>query len=305
MRGMCVRPILSMLLLPLCFHSSWAASPPSENSPLAIFRTEVAEVHVALAAYDKRNAPVTTLSPSDLTVQLDGRPLNQPVLLERRHGSPISATVMTDVSDSMSKADFIARDTWQWLITNYLRSQDHVTFLDFGAELAPEKPDRARSMHLTSLYDCVMEVLPFVGRNATGQKALILFTDGQDNMSMHGLPDVIRRAQMLNVTIYAVTTYKYKIWYNEYVLNSLTHNTGGRLFVIKNTKEMIGAVQEIGDELRNGYELVFRADNVRSGLHRIAIEPSRGQLTFFHRDAYFQPPEATSHPRLIASGPVQ
>jgi hypothetical protein len=51
---------------------------------------------------------------------------------------------------------------------------------------------------------------------------------------------------------------------------------------------MQAAISEINDELRNGYELIFRPDEKGAGTHHLSIR-TRSKLRFFYRTAYFQP----------------
>jgi len=283
MRPRAIALALVLLRLPLM-----AASPdPPPEASIATFRAETAEVHIALSAFDKHDQPVTNLDSADFTLSRDGQPLQQAIRLVRRQDAPISTLVMTDVSYSMEKAVPMARTAWQWMDANLLVSGDQVHYLDFGAQIdskpAPESP------HLTSLYDCLLKSIPQVTGNSAGRRTLILFTDGIDNNSSHALEDVIRLAVAKDVAVYAITTWKYKINYDWQVLDSLTSATGGRYFVVKNSKEMIASLKEIEQELRNGYEVVFRADPGSAGFHRISVRATYRKLRFYHRGAYYQP----------------
>ncbi len=292
----------------LCLMSfvnlTWAASPgAAPDPPLTTFRVESAEVHVSFAAFDKHKAPVTSLSTDDFTILRDGYPLQQAVILERRQDSAISAAVMTDVSDSMVKAVPMARETWQWMNTNIVRPSDRIAFYDFGNTLSAVEMPQGSGPRVTSLYDCLMRVIPLVVANAAGRRTLILFTDGYDNMSMHSMMDVAKLAAEQNVAIYAIATWKFKLSYDEQVLDFLTSKTGGRFFVVKDSRQMIASVQTIEQELRNGYELVFRADKASTGLHDLTMQATHQRLKFYHRAAYYQPP--ANEPNLIATAGVR
>lgn len=258
----------------------------SPDPPLATFRIDAAEVHVAFSAYDENKHPVAEVSTADFRLLRDGRLLEQAPEVERRHDSPIAATVMTDVSESMMKAVPMARASWQWMAANLLQSQDAVTYFDFGAEVT--SGGKQSKANLTSFYDCLLDLIPRIEERQDGRKVLILFTDGQDNYSLHSMQDAIDLAVERDVAVYAITTWKYKINYNERVLDQLTRSTGGRYFVIKDQKEMAEAVNQIVDEQRNGYEVIFRADKGRGGMHRIAMQSTDGHLRFYHRVAYYQ-----------------
>ncbi len=268
------------------------AATPAESSDAAIatFRVEAAEVHVAFSAFDKHQRPIGNISANDFVLLRDGKPIEQKVSIERRDNVPVSATVLTDVSDSMIKAVPMARESWGWMNATLQRKRDQISYLDFGAELAPAVNSPS---HITEFYDSVLKVLEDNRGRSGMRKALIIFTDGRDNNSMHALEDVVRAAVQRDVAIYAITTWKYNINYDEQVLDYLTSATGGRYFPVKNSKEMDSALLDIYQELSNGYELVFRADTTRAGLHTIGMRPTNSKIHFYHRAAYFQPEGST------------
>jgi len=284
-------PAIALALLSFVTVTSAAGPGGNPDTPLATYRIEAAEVHVAFSAYDRKKRPVAEVSTADFQLLRDGRPLEQTPEVERRHESPISATVMTDVSESMIKAMPMARESWKWMDSNLLRGQDQVTYFDFGTEVAADGA-RNRNANLTSFYDCLIDLIPRIEDRRDGRKVLILFTDGQDNYSMHSLADVTGLALRRDVAVYAITTWKYKVLYNEPVLEQLTQSTGGRLFVVKDRKEMTRALEQIIEEQRNGYEVIFRAEKGRGGMHRIAMQSTNGHLRFYHRVAYYQPSRA-------------
>ncbi len=283
-------PAIALAMLSFVTVTSAAGPGGNPDTPITTYRIEAAEVHVAFSAYDHKKRPVAEVSATDFQLLRDGKPIDQVPEVERRHESPIAATVMTDVSESMAKAVPMARDSWRWMGTNLLRDQDHVTFFDFGTELTANN-ERQKS-NLTSFYDCLLNLIPQIEERQDGRKVLIMFTDGQDTYSLHSLQDVTDLALRRDVAVYAITTWKYKIMYNEDVLDRLTRSTGGRFFVVKDQKDMTSALEQIVDEQRNGYEVIFRADKSRSGMHRIAMESVDGHLRFYHRVAYYQDAKA-------------
>src|SRR4051812_43112532 len=286
--GMRPHPVALSLLVFAGF--AWAATPGgAPDTPLTTFRVEAAEVHIAFSAVDKKRRPVTELSAADFTLLRDGRPLNQQLQVERRQDTPIDAIVMTDVSESMIKAVPMARNSWHWMNSNLVRNDDRISYFDFGAELTPANSRQRSPARLTSFNDCLLQVIATSKPHRGARSAIILFTDGRDNESLHPLQDAINLAIEQDVAVYAITTWKFKINYEQQVLDNLTSSTGGRFFEVKDQKEMISVLQEIAHELRNGYEVVFRADKDHGGMHRITMQATDRRLRFFHRAAYFQP----------------
>jgi hypothetical protein len=296
-------PLHTVALSLLAFAGFALAATPggAPDTPLTTFRVESAEVHIAFSAVDKKHRPVTELSAADFTLLRDGHPLNQQVQVERRQDAPIIAVVMTDVSDSMIKALPMARNSWQWMNSNLLRNDDQISYFDFGAQLTHANEKQPSEGRLTSFNDCLLSAIPRVSQNPAGRRAIIMFTDGGDTASLHPLQDAINLAIEQDIAVYAIATWKFKIKYDDETLNYLTSSTGGRFFEVRDQKEMVAALQQIAQELRNGYEVVFRADKDRGGMHRITMQATDRHMRFFHRTAYFQPAKV-AEPLLVASG---
>jgi Ca-activated chloride channel homolog len=274
-----------------------AANPEATTSDSpSTFRITTAEVHVSFTAVRAKNEMVTNLSPSDFKLLRDGHTIDQ-VTLEKYDDSPVTALVLTDVSDSMVKALPLERTASDFLRSKSNPETDRLSFLDFGEEMA--STDRSRvSTHLTSLYDSLFATLLQFGRSPGERRALVLLTDGIDNYSLHGLRDVIALAQRFDIAIYAITAHPgKKQYYRPDLLQFLCEQTGGKYYEARKFDAMLAAAAAINDELRNGYEVVFRPDEA-GGMHAISLESNQRGLRFYYRSAYFQPDAATE----IASG---
>lgn len=268
-----------------------AAGPEGKtDTSIPTFRVTAAEVHVTFTVAREKNHAVTDLSASDFRVLRDGHPVEQIVSFEPIARAPLSALVLTDISDSMLPGLPLERLASEWLLANSNASRDQVTVMDFGDELETNQHPRSAHRHLTSLYDALMEALPTLASYGRGRRALILLTDGIDNYSLHSLNEVIAVAQRYDVAVYAVTAHPgKKQYYRPDVLQHLCDETGGRYYDVRKPNEMTNAMAQINDELRNGYEVVFRPGLSGAGMHQLAIESTQRRLKLFYRSAYFQP----------------
>ena len=286
--------LIFVLLLSL---SGWAASgakdSESTDALLPVFRVTTGEVHVAITAVTRHNEAVTDLSASDFTLLRDGEAAPPIVSFEKRTQVPVSALILTDVSDSMKPGLALERSAADWLKQNSDSSRDHLQLLDFGMEVSPTDEHR-RDAHLTSLYDSLVQTIPLLAEQENGRRVLILLTDGDDNSSYHALTDAIELAQQFDVAIYAITACpSKKQWVQDDVLQQLTESTGGRAYRARNEREMTAALSQIRNELTTGYELVFRPDEASPGMHRLSIRSVNRNLRFFYRTAYYQPEAPT------------
>jgi Ca-activated chloride channel homolog len=286
---MWVAVVLVLLLTSMC----WGGSAEIAETSLTTFRITSAEIHLQIIAVNQRNQPVTELSTRDFELLRDGHSVQQVVSFERQHQAPLSALVLTDVSDSMTPGIALERQAGEWLRANSSTANDHVRFFDFGLDVRDSANGKGHNDYMTSLYDSAVQIIPRIAYDSggVGRRAVILLSDGGDNSSLHSLEDVIRLAQKYDVAIYAITAKpNRKQNVAEDVLTAMTANTGGRFYQVRNAREMQAAIAEVSDELRNGYEIVLRAD-AEAGTHRLAIR-SRSKLRFFYRTAYYQPEES-------------
>jgi len=286
----------TLLIAPvICWGAGPEANPPDS---LPTFRVTAAEVHVDFTAVRDKNQVVNNLSASDFQLLKDGRTVDQ-VSLEKYNDAPISALVLTDVSDSMAKAIPMERASADWLRSKTNPAKDRLAFIDFGEALASaEKPGYIRG-HLTSVYDALFETLMGFGSKSSTRREIVLLTDGIDNNSLHSLREVITLAQRFDIAIYAITAHPgKKQFYEPDVLRYLCEQTGGKYYEARKLAAMLTATAAINDELRNGYAVVFRPDVASPGMHQVSLRPNQPGLRFYYRSAYFQP----ETPAEIASG---
>ena len=290
-----MRTSIAAIVVMFFANAMYAATPEANpEASVPTFRVTTAEIHLTLTAVRGKNHPVTDLSQADFVVMQDGTPVDRIVSFGSYHHSPLSTLVLTDVSDSMLKGLPLERVGTAWLRTNSDSSSDQLSFLDFGDEIETGSNSKSVNHHLTSLYDALIETLSRFAADHDGRRALILLTDGADNYSYHSLGDVIELAQRLDIAVYAITAHpNKKQYYRPDLLQKLCDETGGNYYDVRKLDEMMRAMSEINDELRNGYELVFRPGPTSAGIHRLKIRSQQRDMRFFYRSAYFRPLPST------------
>ena len=102
-----------------------------------------------------------------------------------------------------------------------------------------------------------------LGRQA-GRKALVVFSDGEDQGSHVTIEDVERRLQASDLTLYMIgqgrgVTHEYL----RKIMQRLAVPTGGRMFSTDNINELHGAFQELLQELSNQYLLGYQPTNAK------------------------------------------
>ena len=198
---------------------------------------------------------------------------------------PLELLVAIDISGSMGPSMGKLKAAVKEFLSD-VPEQDQVTLLGFNdsiftltrkqtnlAERA-KAVDRLASWGSTALYDVVLRGVEMLGRQV-GRKALVIFTDGEDQGSHATLGDVERKLQSSDVTLYmigqgrGVTMEPLKK-----VMERIANPTGGRALFTESIDELHGAFGELLDELSNQYLIGYASTNPvhDNGWRRIRVE---------------------------------
>jgi len=272
-----------------------------------LVRKRVSEVQMMLVATDQHNRPVQNLSPADIMVLEDGQPIPR-FGLRSAADLPLRIAVVVDVSDSTLKAWTAIKATLAPSLQAVMRPGDELLVVAFNNKVALEKmafdPVELERLlanppagGLTALYDTVYQVCDrplFRDELEPHRSAVILFSDGEDDLSIRSLNDAIARAQRRGVSIYTVASHDPKKQSRgDAVLRDLASTTGGRDYIVKNSGQLGTALAAINEELRSSYLLYYRVpeETGKQVFRRVRVisTPGRGsQLR--SRAGYFTAP---------------
>lgn len=275
--------------------------------PVLHIHKRVSEVQFTVVAEDASGRPMRNLSATELSVRDDGQAVSD-FRLRSASDLPLRIGIMADLSGSTAVTWEQVRASLIQSTRELLQPQDQVMVVEFNhkiqlartirepAELAQVLPAKDVG-GLTALYDSVYvtcEDRDFFERSGPRHAALILLSDGEDNLSLRGLDDTIARAQQSNIAIYTIAMHRRRARREgDAILHSMAENTGGRAFIVRNGSELQMALTTIGDELRSAYLLNFRPAKEDSvpAFHRVEVEPIPGeQLRVRTRSGYFTSP---------------
>ena len=293
--------IAALLFIPLFSLTGWCAEPGT------VIQKRVSEVQLMVVATDQNDRPLATLSPADITVLEDGQPVPR---FELRTGTDLGlrVAIVIDLSDSTRRSWTTVRAALARSMREVIRPEDELLVLTFNSSIELERrvADPADleavladpgSGGLTALYDAIYQACGrpvFASDGKPHRSALILFSDGEDDLSLHGMEDAIARAERAGVAIYTITTHSPKKKTNgDAVLHNLAEATGGRDFIVKDQAQLDSALSEIDGELRTSYLLYYRASE-QPGLRtfrRVHVIPSvGGRARVRSRSGYFTAP---------------
>ena len=272
-------------------------------------RADVNEVQLEMVATDAAGQPVSNLAPADLKVLEDGSPVGQ-FGLSSAHDLPLFATVIYDTSESNQKSWRQMQKPVIHFVQSTIGKQDQLWIAAFDSKLRfdtqiHESDQLSHALNVkgdndnaTAFNDALLRTLR--ARPATEAKprraAMIVFSDGEDNDSIHSLGDVIAAAQQAKVAIYTIHRTNNRGWGNgDRVLHAIATGTGGRNFTVANTRELEQALATITDDLRSGYVLYYRARPSRTGneFRSVSVRPNRSKhIRVQVQNAYYIPADS-------------
>lgn len=123
----------------------------------------------------------------------------------------------------------------------------------------------------TALYDAVAQVLSDL-KPVLGRKAIILFSDGQDNRSLLPLSKVVQMAREADVIVYAIASGEEKNDLAARVdLKMLAEETGGEPLVLTGVKSLPKIYEEIFADLRSQYSISYQPPSGPAGVRSVEV----------------------------------
>jgi VWFA-related protein len=268
------------------------------------FKTEL--VFVPFTAFDRSNRPVLDLVVDDLRLLDNGETV--PLLsLQRSNNQPLDYALLIDTSGSMQSQLPTALSAANQFFEQALKPQDQAAVLtlqrdvQFLQALTADKQLLKSSLQRsipgqlartgetsTALYGGIYIAIDEALRLASGQRVVVVISDGYDSEGVIALRDVIDYAWRRQVTIYTVGLGEGDN-VNKEVLDRLASTTGGRSFYLQDINQLNQIFQTIDTNLRNQYILSFAPNyQAKDAFHTINLEvTSRPNLTLKHRFGYY------------------
>jgi Ca-activated chloride channel homolog len=254
-------------------------------------------VSIAPIVTDRSGRYVPGLTVKNFTVFDDGHPRR--IETFDATDSPLSAVLVFDVSGSMLYKIEEARRSAHAFV-DALKPEDEVALLTFNSTVVgwvdftrQREPihaaiDASRTEGETALYDASGQALKRLKRSKR-RKAVILFTDGEDNRSRLSVEQVIGIARASEVSIYSVAQGLDERTTLRAFLDQLADQTGGRSYFIGSIEKLSETFRKILKELKSQYFITYTP---RPGLrprtwHKIEVKVDRRDLVVRARKEYF------------------
>jgi Ca-activated chloride channel family protein len=282
---------------------------------------DVKLVNVAFTARDANGRLVADLTRDDIEVLDDGAP--QPISFFAHSADlPLALGLIADASGSQES--FLKRhhrdlDTF---LKNTLTPRDQAFLVCFGNQVRlvsdfssrrellmerlkdfdkdqrlgpyPELGPAERRILGTAFYDALYYATSQkLERSERGRRALIVFSDGEDNSSAHHMLDATEAAQSADTAIYGIRYTDIdkrgmngRNKYGISVMSRIARDTGGRDFDAQKT-DMKEAFGEIEQELRSSYELAYHSPNADGTFHKLVVRSKRPGILIRAKTGYF------------------
>lgn len=300
---------LALALVAAPAPSSDLASNSESWSPLTrpemTIRKTVQEVRLGFHISSQNGRPVPELQPGQFSVWEDGQPITVVTGFYADQNLPLRLLLMIDASDSMTRgfaserkaaANFLERVVRPDLDQSAVVAFSTHAWIQLGANAsAPEKLRMIGNLHsagLTALFDSICEAAARIPAYDHGtpltRRVLVLLSDGDDNYSIHSLPDAIAAAQKSDVVVYAISPRDpRRLQPGKANLEELTAATGGRVFFLKKYERSPEAFAQIEREIRSEYAVTFHPEGKLCGFHSVRVQPKDSSLRARSREGFY------------------
>jgi Ca-activated chloride channel homolog len=282
-------------------------SPPAQESSRgdSQFRLSVDRVPVLFTALDQKDRFVKDLTREEVNV-FDSKKKQEIVDFARETDLPLRVGLLIDTSNSIRDRFKFELEAAAEFLNSILQHKDDRAFLisfDTNTELVQDftndmekLTNGLRSLRPgggTALFDAVYHASrdKLLGdQTPVGvRRVIVVISDGDDNQSRVSREDALAMAQRAEVTIYAISTNISRIEeHGDKVMKRFAEETGGRMFSPFRMTDLTRSFEQIGQELRSQYALLFRPTTPRDGaFHNIEVVSLRKGVKVRARKGYF------------------
>jgi Ca-activated chloride channel family protein len=305
-----------MTLIAMAATGLWGGSAAAQES----IRVDVNLVNVAFSVRDAGGKLVDDLTKDDFEVMEDAAP-QKIAFFAKSVDVPLTLGLIVDASGSQEHFAKKHEQDLAVFLKDVLGLRDRAFLVGFGnhirlvsdfsrsgqdmmgawkiydkdtrrfPELGPKEDRDLGTAFYDSIYYAVSEKLA----KENGRRALLLFSDGEDNSSSHDMMTAIETAQSANVLIFAIRyTEKQhgkltaRNQYGIRVMDRISRETGG-LHIDAEKIDPHTYFRQIAEELRTSYELGYYPTNARKDdtFHKVVVRPKPPGLAVRSKTGYF------------------
>ena len=271
-----------------------AQKPPGQKPPvedaIPTIRVGTNEVNVVFVVTDKHGKRITDLKQADFKVVDDNKPPEEIRSFHAEANLPLQVGLLIDASNSVrDRFKFEQESAIEFLNQTVRLRYDRAFVVGFDAtpEVTQDFTDSsellAHGVHElrpgggTALYDAIYfacrDKLLKAPKSVDVRRAIILLSDGEDNLSHVTREEAIEMAQRAEAIIYTISTnVSGTKGPGDKVLERIADATGGRAFFPFQIRDVVNAFAEIQEELRSQYAVSYKPADFKADGHYRTIE---------------------------------
>lgn len=261
----------------------------AENGDIPRIRVGTNEVNVVFTVTDKHGKRVTGLKQNEFRV-VDDNKAAEIRSFSAETNLPLQVGLLIDASNSVrDRFKFEQESAIEFLNQTIRRHYDEAMVIGFDAtpEVTQDFTDDSEKLGHgvrllrpgggTALYDALYyacrDKLLKQPKGGPTRRAIILLSDGEDNLSHVTREEAIEMAQRAEAIVYTISTnISGTKGPGDKVLERIADATGGRAFFPFQLREVANAFAEIQDELRSQYAVSYKPADFKADGHFRTIE---------------------------------
>ncbi len=267
-----------------------AGDPGADAGDIPRIRVGTNEVNVVFTVTDKHGKRVTDLKQGDFRIVDDNKAADEIRSFHAETNLPLQVGLLIDASNSVrDRFKFEQESAIEFLNQTVRRGYDQAMVVGFDAtpEVTQDFTDNTEKLAHgvrelrpgggTALYDalyyaCRDKLLKKAQAGAT-RRAIILLSDGEDNLSHVTREEAIEMAQRADAIVYTISTnVSGTKGAGDKVMERIADATGGRAFFPFQIRDVANAFAEIQDELRSQYAVSYKPADFKADGHFRTIE---------------------------------
>jgi len=308
-------------------HPPTASQEAGPDDSLETFKAEVNVVNLFFNVKDKHGMLIPSLTKNDFQVFEDGKPQTVKYF-SAESNQPLTLGILIDTSPSQMQVLPIEQESCIEFLHSVLRPKDLAFLINFDADIDLDQDFTSNVSQLsralnklqinggasggglpgmgggpvpnanprsTALYDAIFLAADEKLKNEVGRKAMIVFTDGEDQGSRLRIKEAIEAAQKADTICYVILIadrgfYGGFGYSGDSSMRKLAEETGGRVIEVGNNQEKLRkAFDQIQNELRSQYNIGYTPSNRKldGSYRKVQIKTTNDALKALARQGYY------------------
>jgi len=274
----------------------------ANDAPVSTYHTGTSEVRVTFFATDQNNQLVDTVVKDDFAVVDSGAVIRDFSSLTRSNETALDVVAVVDTSESVAPRFHTAmNDVLQLVSQRPLAADDNISVVSFSglrpvllctrdcrSPAAGQRLLAVKAAGPTPLFDALVYAANFSSsRRAPGvRQVLILFSDGNDTISITSARDALQAIIASSALLYTVDLNESHASSGSILLDRMAEATGGRSFSARDGA--VNVLQAALADLRASYVVTYPLPSHVAGFHSLRLLPKHNLNLRFHcRSGYY------------------